>query len=41
MNSNRIYHGEWWVPAVLDHDTSMLALEPKKAMGHEKNILVH
>ena len=38
MDSNRIYHGEWWVPAIYDYDTRMLALKPEKSIGHEKNI---
>lgn len=37
MNTNpQIYHGEWWVPAVADHDTRMVYPEPEKMMGHEK-----
>lgn len=37
MNTNpQIYHGEWWVPAVSDHDLSSLFLKPKDAMGFEQ-----
>ena len=37
MNTNpQIYHGEWWVPAVADHDTRMIAFHPEQMMGHEK-----
>lgn len=37
MNTNpQIFHGEWWVPAVADHDTRMLFQNPKQMMGHEK-----
>ena len=35
-NQPQIYHGEWWVPAVADHDTRMLVLHPEQMMGHEK-----
>ena len=36
MNMNpQIYHGDWWVPAALDHDTRMVALHPEQMMGHE------
>lgn len=37
MNTTpQIYHGEWWVPAVADHDTRMIAFHPEQMMGHEK-----
>lgn len=37
MNTNpQIFHGEWWVPAVSDHDTRMIFSEPEKMMGSEK-----
>lgn len=37
MNTNpQIFHGEWWVPAVLDHDTRMVFPEPEQMMGSEK-----
>ena len=37
MNTNpQIFHGEWWVPAVADHDTRMIALHPEQMMGSEK-----
>ena len=37
MNKNpQIYHGEWWVPAVADHNTRMITFQPEKMMGHEK-----
>ena len=32
----QIYHGEWWVPAVADRDTRMIAIDPKGMMGFEK-----
>lgn len=36
MNTNpQIFHGEWWVPAVADHDTQMMFLQPEGMMGHE------
>lgn len=36
MNTNpQIFHGDWWVPAALDHDTRMVALHPEQMMGHE------
>ena len=35
MNNLQIYHGEWWVPAELDHDIRSVYLEPEKMMGHE------
>ena len=35
-NHPQIYHGEWWVPAVADHDTRMVACQPEQMMGHEK-----
>lgn len=34
-NQPQIYHGEWWVPAVADHDTRMVAFHPEQMMGHE------
>lgn len=37
MNTNpQIYHGEWWVPAVADHNTRMTFPEPEQMMEHEK-----
>ena len=37
MNTNpQIFHGEWWVPAVVDYDIRKNFLEPEKMMGHEK-----
>ncbi len=37
MNTNpQIYHGEWWLPAVADHDTRMVFPKPEQMMGHEK-----
>ena len=37
MNTNpQIFHGEWWVPAVADHNTRMNVFDPKKMMGLEK-----
>ena len=36
MSKNpQIFHGEWWVPAVADHDTRMTFLQPEGMMGHE------
>ena len=36
MNNNpQIYHGEWWVPAVLDYDMRSICFEPEKMVGHE------
>ena len=36
MSTNpQIFHGEWWVPAVADHNTRMLALQPEQMMGLE------
>ena len=35
-NNPQIYHGEWWVPAVADRNTRMIAMEPEKMMGHKK-----
>lgn len=36
MNKNLlIFHGEWWVPAVADRDTRMIAFNPKQMMGSE------
>ena len=35
-NNPQIYHGEWWVPAVADHDTRMTFLQPVGMMGHER-----
>ena len=34
-NNPQIYHGEWWVPAVADHDTRMTFFQPEGMMGHE------
>ena len=34
-NNPQIYHGEWWVPAVADPDTCMIAFNPEQMMGHE------
>ena len=31
----QIYHGEWWVPAKVDHDIRSIYFEPEKMMGHE------
>lgn len=37
MNSNpQIYHGEWWVPATMDHDIKSNFSDPKDMMGYEK-----
>ena len=36
MNTHpQTYHGEWWVPAVLDHDLNETCLNPKSMMGSE------
>ncbi len=36
MNKNLlIFHGEWWVPAVADRDTRMIAFNPEQMMGSE------
>lgn len=35
-NNPQIFHGEWWVPAVADHDTRMTFLQPEGMMGHER-----
>ena len=36
MSKNpQIFHGEWWVPAVADHDIKMTYLNPQGMMGHE------
>lgn len=36
MNNNpQMFHGEWWVPAVADYNTCMIALNPEQMMGHE------
>ena len=36
MNTNpQIFHGEWLVPAMADHNTRMPALHPEQMMGHE------
>ncbi|MCR5043794.1 MAG: hypothetical protein K6A93_06660 [Bacteroidaceae bacterium] len=36
MNKNpQTYHGEWWVPAVLNHDLKETCLNPKGMMGSE------
>ena len=34
-NNPQTYHGEWWVPAVADHDTRMTFFQPEGMMGHE------
>ena len=36
MSKNpQIFHGEWWVPALLDPDMHSIYLDPKQAMGQE------
>lgn len=35
-NIPQIYHGEWWVPAVKDYDTRMIAKNSEQMMSHEK-----
>lgn len=35
-NNPQVFHGEWWVPAVADHDTRMNFLQPEGMMGHER-----
>ena len=36
MSKNpQIFHGEWWLPAVADPDTCMIAFNPEQMMGHE------
>lgn len=35
-NHPLIFHGEWWVPAVVDRDTRMTFLQPEGMMGHER-----
>ena len=35
-NKPQIFHGEWWVPAVADHNTRMIYPEPEQMMGLEK-----
>ncbi len=35
-NNPQIFHGEWWVPAVADHNTRMIYPEPEQMMGLEK-----
>lgn len=35
MNNPQIFHGEWWVPAVLDHNICSINLEPEVMMGQE------
>ena len=35
-NNPQIFHGEWWVPAVVDRDTRMTFLQPEGMMGHER-----
>lgn len=35
-NQPQIFHGEWWVPAMVDRDIRALVSEPKQMMGHEK-----
>jgi len=32
----QIFHGEWWVPAVADHDLQDIAHNPEQMMGHER-----
>ena len=32
----QIFHGEWWVPAVADHDVCSFAFHPEQMMGLEK-----
>lgn len=34
-NHPLIFHGEWWVPAVADRDTRMVAFNPEQMMGSE------
>ena len=34
-NVPQIFHGEWWVPAVVDYDIRMTVLNPEQMMGHE------
>ena len=34
-NHPLIFHGEWWVPAVADRDTHMIAFNPEQMMGSE------
>lgn len=37
MNTNpQIYHGEWWVPAIVDRDVLGTVFEPHKTLGYEK-----
>lgn len=37
MNTNpQIFHGEWWVPAELEHGLSNIALGPKQMKGLER-----
>ena len=33
--SPQIFHGEWWVPAVLDHDINSMCFQPDRMMGLE------
>lgn len=33
---SQIFHGEWWVPAVKDHNVCMFAFRPEQMMGQEK-----
>lgn len=32
----KIFHGEWWVPARVDHDINMVLMQPESMMGHER-----
>lgn len=34
-NNPQIFHGEWWVPALLDPDMHSIYFDPKQAMGQE------
>ena len=34
-NNPQIFHGDWWVPAVLDPDKRMVFQKPEQMMGHE------
>lgn len=38
-NSPQIFHGEWWVPAIVDYDMRMVVCEPEQMMGHEKKYI--
>lgn len=35
-NVPQIFHGEWWVPALVDPDTRETCLNPEQMMGHER-----